>query len=135
MFSFDLQENGSYLIHLLDGSKLEVNADDTPHLRRELAKLSLRIEAREFAVTHKNYIPGWWNRKSMLSPTQIHEIATAYEHIFPEREEWVILDAYQTDVDKDIASLEREVLHHKTLIDELKKELDEHKTTKKSAKS
>lgn len=124
MFSFDLQPDGTYIIHLIDGGHLRIKTEDTYHLRCELAKLSLRIEAREFLVNHQDYIPHWYYDPTTLTPSQITKLHNIYSLIYPYQQQWILLDSYEDTTDHQIAQLEREVLSHKELIDSLKKELD-----------
>ena len=132
MFSFDLQPNGTYKVHLLDGSYIEGIPHDTPSLRIELAKLSLRIEAREFVIHHELYQKDWWHRLKELSSQDIENLSEVYSTIYPYQEQWLLLDTYDDSLNESLSKLERDILNHKSIIDALKKELDEKKRVQDS---
>lgn len=120
MFSFEPQDDGHYKIYLPDGGHLDLplGMEDTHALRRELAKLSQRIQIREFITKDKNYIEAWWNKKDTLTDQDLENLSEVYSQLFPQLEEWVLLEKYEEPFHETIAHLEREVLEHKQLLQE-----------------
>lgn len=127
MFSFELKEDGSYKIYLPDGGHLDLpqGVEDTHALRRELAKLSQRIQIREFIRTDKHYIENWWNKKEDITDQQLKNLSDIYSQLFPHLEEWVLLDTYEHPMHETIAHLEREVLEHKLLLERIREQSHE----------
>lgn len=119
MFSLQLQDSGNYKVYLPDDSKivLEKGVEDTHALRRELAKLSHRIAAREHLKTSKEYIPNFWEKD--LSVQDSHNLIEMFSYIDFDQVEWVLLDEYQEPIHEEIACMERELVIEKQHLDKL----------------
>lgn len=85
MFSFDLQEDGSYKVHLPDNTFLHFGkgVEDTKELRQELAKLSHRIAHREYIDTSRAYKELMLGKKQQdimkLTPEEIDTLLEEFQ--------------------------------------------------------
>lgn len=123
MFCLKLQEDASYIAIMPDDSRIKLpkGVQDTPELRRELAKLGHRIAAREFIYCDKKYIKDWTINPKALSDEQVENLIEIYSDINPYNEIWKLLDEYQEESHKTISELERDVLKEHEYIHHVKK--------------
>lgn len=127
MFTLHFNNNNRYEVTFLDNSVLVLSkgVEDTPALRRELAKLAHRIAAREFVLTHKDYVADWPANAHNLSLDQLKNISEAYQYFYYVPEAWDLLDSYEHPDHHQLSQYHRDTLREKELLDSLIKEKNE----------
>lgn len=124
MFYLQLQKDASYHVIMPDSSRIKLakGVQDTPELRRELAKLSHRIATREFIVNDKNYIKEWTINPDGLSSDQLEDLIEIYSDIQPDNEIWKLLSEYPDEHLEELALSERDILKEYELLHTIKKD-------------
>ena len=127
MFYLQLQQDGSYHVIMPDDSRIKLakGIQDTPELRRELAKLSHRIATREFIINDKKYFKEWTINPECLTEEQLENLIEIYSDIHPDNEIWKLLTEYPNETLERIALYEREMLKEYELLHTIKKERHE----------
>src|SRR3990167_10881815 len=121
MFTLHFNNNDRYEVIFLDNSQLVLSKgiEDTPALRRELAKLAHRIAAREFILTHKDYVVDWPKNAHNLSGQELKKISEAYQYFYYVPEAWDLLETYEHPDHEKLSQYHRDTLVEKELLDSL----------------